>query len=223
MKKKTAALYGYVVALHVVLAGLLWHTLAPSSDAWPLMLKIQAQMDPFVPDGAAIFLGDSITQALATAAVAPLSVNYGISGQRSDQLLRAMASYHSLSRARVVVVMIGTNDAHQHRLTGIAGRYRAILAAVPAGVPVVMASAPPVVGVDVTKAVRGAEQACAERAGCVFADTFSALSAPGAISEDGMHPSAKGYALLIDLLRHAINTAGKAHPSAPVHMPPPAH
>ena len=45
-------------------------------------------MDSLVPVGATVFIGDSITQGLATSAVVPLSVNYGIGGDTTQDSAR---------------------------------------------------------------------------------------------------------------------------------------
>ena len=54
----------------------------------PRLREVHGQMDSSIPKGATIFLGDSITMGLATAAVAPNTINYGIGWQRSDQLIK---------------------------------------------------------------------------------------------------------------------------------------
>jgi hypothetical protein len=56
-------------------------------------------MDPSVPGGVAIFLADSITQSLATSAVVPYSINYGIGSHTSEQMLQELPAYQSLRRA----------------------------------------------------------------------------------------------------------------------------
>ena len=99
--------------------------------------------DRSVQAGSVIFLGDSLTAALETSLIVPNAVNYGIYGQRSDQLLRSLDIYESLKRSKLIVVTIGTNDLIEGRDDGIGLRYEAILAKLPANVPVILSSVPP--------------------------------------------------------------------------------
>lgn len=209
----------YLVLLHVALAALvvkgdfvhraaLRLGMSQESDAPFIedMRRLHEWSDPHVPNGAVIFLGDSITQALPTAAVAPLSVNYGIAGQRSDQLLKSMSLYHSMARARAVVVMIGTNDVWQGKEGGLEGRYRAILSKVPAGVPVLFNSIPPISGRDTAHIVQAARLACLDSVRCTFLDTNAALRAPDSLAADGIHLSQAGYRRWIEAL-HVLATS----------------
>src|SRR6478736_3871224 len=100
-KVKTTIIVVYLIALHILLA-VAWLGSARNTQRQPedipfitMMRGVHEWMDASVPAGATIFLGDSITMALATAAVAPYSVNYGISWQRSDQLIKSMDIYQS--------------------------------------------------------------------------------------------------------------------------------
>jgi lysophospholipase L1-like esterase len=213
VKKKLAL--AYVAALHVALAVALAKTdliervqvrlgmRAPAEWSGLVSMRVVlAAQDATVPDGAVIFLGDSITQALATAAVAPLSVNFGISGQRSDQLNASMDSYRSLSRAGAVVVAIGVNDIRQGRSDGIEHRYRAILGKIPPSVPVVMSSVTPIRGVDVSQVVEAGRRACSERPLCRFVD--ASIIPADALMTDGVHLSPRGYTAWIELLRAGL-------------------
>lgn len=220
MSGKTWAWTGYLIAVHVAFVALLVSANVPQRIAvrlglldepdWPgiaLMREVHRAQDATVPAGAVIFLGDSITQGLATAAVAPLSVNFGISGQRSDQLLQSMDGYRSMTRASAVVLMIGTNDLLHGRERGLGERYRAILAKIPPAVPVVMNGVPPMARLDVRPAVEAARTACAQRPGCFFVDAYSAMAERPGMLSDGVHLTPAGYAVWISLLRaggHAL-------------------
>jgi hypothetical protein len=196
----------YLLALHLVLGvallkpGALARVWLGQSEQVRFIVEmrhIHGRTDPLVPAGAVIFLGDSITQFLPVSAIAPLSVNYGISGQRSDQLLESMDRYASMARASAVVVMIGTNDLYQGREQGLEARYRAILAKVPAGVPVVLSGIPPMAGKDVRPLVGAARSACQADVRCRFVD---AAVTPDMLT-DGVHLSARGYAAWVAALR----------------------
>jgi hypothetical protein len=185
----------------------------------PRMRELHRRMDPTVPTGATIFLGDGITMAVATAAIAPHAVNYGIGSQRSDQLIESMELYDSINRAERVVITIGTNDVLQGREAGIESRYRAILGKVPPGVDVVLSSIPPIgitkfagriIEPSTVRAVAdSAAAACRADRRCRFADTHNALSSggrplAGVLSEDGRHLTPMGSAMWIDQIRKAI-------------------
>lgn len=214
------AVTAYLVALHLALALLvakgdfpyriglrLGLVEARDSPFVGEMQNVHKRTDPHVPAGAVIFFGDSITQSLTASSVAPLAVNYGISGQRSDQLLRSMKGYASMSRASAVVVMIGTNDLHQGREQGLEERYRAILAKVPAGVPVVLSGIPPMAGKDSSPLVEAARHACSAHPRCRFVD---AGITPDMLA-DGVHLGAEGYAVWAAALRQALATPNLDH------------
>jgi lysophospholipase L1-like esterase len=163
-------------------------------------------MDASVPAGAAIFLGDSITQGLATAAVAPYSVNYGIGSATTGELLDNLPVYKSLRRAGAVFLLIGINDIGRGQTIGLEGRLQAIADAIPAGVPLVWSAIMPAY-VDradpeaIRQANRAIARTCAARPGCVYVDT-GALS-DAALFSDGVHPNTAGYAVWIGALRDA--------------------
>ena len=74
------------------------------------MARMYQRVDATVPEGAVVFIGDSITQGLAVAAVTSPAVNFGIGRDTSAGVLRRLPDYGSLSRARLVVLAIGVND-----------------------------------------------------------------------------------------------------------------
>jgi len=225
----------YLVALHVLLGVALIKTdLAPRVAARfgiynsqppeeeqiiPRLREVHSQMESSVPAGATIFLGDSITMGLATAAVAPHTVNYGIGWQRSDQLIKSMDIYKSISRAGRIVITIGTNDLLQGREAGIASRYKAILEKIPFSVPVVMSSVPPLGDVvfygrkienaKVREVVTSAKMVCEADPRCRFVNAYDALTTNGTPSygvllADNIHLAPKGYGLWINALRKGV-------------------
>jgi lysophospholipase L1-like esterase len=181
-----------------------------------MMRGVHGWMEASVPTGATIFLGDSITMGLATAAVSPNAVNYGIAWQRSDQLIKSMDSYQSMARASRVFVMIGTNDVLQEREADIQSRYQTILAKMPANVEVVMSSIPPVGDIffvdgrkvddkNVRNLVTIAKTVCEADKRCRFVNAYEALSTDGKPTQgvllpDQVHLSPKGYQLWIEAL-----------------------
>lgn len=183
--------------------------------------EVHRQMDSAVPAGATIFIGDSITMALATAAVAPRSVNYGISAQRSDQLIKSMDIYKSIERASRVIVTIGTNDLLQGREAGIELRYKEILAKIPISVEVVISSVPPlgkgsfygrtIEDINVRKVVASAKSVCEADSRCRFVNAYDVLTTngtpiPGTLLADNIHLSPEGYRLWIYAINNLLVT-----------------
>lgn len=218
---KRVVLAAYVVALHAVVAAalvtsdFLENAAARFGFVEPgrkLVLasqrRLQERMDPSVPVGAAVFLGTSITQGLAVAAVADRSVNFGIGSQTARQLADSMPGYHSLQRARIVFLEVGANDVGTQRLAGLAGELERVAAAIPATVPLVWSGVMPRTGVrdDVRNANAVIQALCARRANCRYVDSEAAMTGQdGALLPDiyldGVHPSARGYQLWIGALR----------------------
>ena len=187
----------------------------------PRLREAHRNMDASIPAGVTIFLGDSITMSLATPAVVPNSINFGIGWQRSDQLIKSMESYSSIKRARRIVITIGTNDLLQGRENGIESRYQMLLKKIPGSIDIVMSSVPPIGNVNfygvhkvadanVKAVVASARRACAEDGRCRFVDAYSALTSnglpiEGVLLPDQIHLTPKGYALWINALRQQIS------------------
>lgn len=108
------------------------------------MLDYHKRMDDNVPDGAAIFIGDSITQGLCVSAVVPLSVNYGIAGDSTAGVLKRLPEYKSLERASVVIIAIGIMDMGRQSNEEILKNYRTIIQNIPEKVSVVFSAVLPV-------------------------------------------------------------------------------
>jgi lysophospholipase L1-like esterase len=216
---------GYIIALHLFSAMLIVKTdfipkvkaklgLAPTPYVLN-MLKYHQWIDDSVPDHATIFLGDSITQGLATAAVAPSSVNYGIGGETTAQLLGVMSSYKSLSRADAIFLNIGVNDLAQGRKEGLSDRYRKILQALPSKATLIWSAVMPVRSKkialsDVDCINHTIRSLCSNRGNCVFVDTWKLLADKNGqmnkslFLHDGLHLSPAGYRAWIPALKQAI-------------------
>lgn len=136
-------LISYLIGLHLLVAVLIFKTdfipkvkekflptQMTSNPHGQRMIVYHKAMDASVPAGATIFLGDSITQGLATAAVAPYSINYGIGSATTSELLSNLPSYKSLERATAVFLMIGINDLGQGKSAGLEERLQAISLAI---------------------------------------------------------------------------------------------
>jgi lysophospholipase L1-like esterase len=119
----------YLVLLHVALVVALVPGKQPPTVYERLTLAYR-RVDPQIPQGATVFVGDSHVQGLCVAAVVPLAVNYGISGDTAEGVLRRLSP--SLSRSRVVLC-VGQNDLRVFGKTPtqVLTTYREILSRVP--------------------------------------------------------------------------------------------
>lgn len=185
------------------------------------MLRYHLRMDGNVPDGAVVFIGDSLTQGLCTDAVACPSVNYGIGSDTTVGVLMRLPHYRSLLRASALVLEIGPNDMNRRDNGQIIENYRRILEAVPPSVPVVCSAILPVnerltwlreEGVNAR--IRGfnalLKALCSENPRWVFVDPTSRLvDAEGNLSArlqvgDGVHLNSDGNRIWIEELRTAV-------------------
>lgn len=229
---KRRFLLAYLIGVHLILLILLFKTdfiprvkaklfitpVAPNGHVERMLVYHQA-MDGSVPVGAALFLGDSITQSLAVPAVAPVAVNYGIGWATTSELLSNLPKYRSLKRASAVFLMIGINDIAQGKAEGLALRLRAIGAAIPADLPLVWSGIMPVYWAEIdsdliTSANVVIKEICAARAGCVYVNTEEIFSAGGAESfSDGVHLNDRGYEKWIASLKLAYQQVSRQKPT----------
>ncbi|MCF7988593.1 MAG: hypothetical protein K9L60_13660 [Methylovulum sp.] len=219
---------GYVIVLHLFVLALIVKTdfipkvkvklgVAASfpNPHIPNMLRYHQWMDESVPEGATIFLGDSITQGLATAAIAPFSINYGIGSENTAQLIDALPIYKSLSRANAIVLAIGINDLGQGMKVGLNDRYQKVLESLPADVPLIWNAVMPVKLEDIALADIAAtnkviQTLCEKKVNCAYVDTWQFLSDKNGhvisdfFLDDGVHLSPKGYSAWIAELRQTM-------------------
>ena len=177
-----------------------------------------------------LFLGDSITDFFATRgadawnrAIAPLGTvaDFGISGDRTQWLLwRVQHGELDGSGARVVVLMIGTNNLGAATPAGVARGVAAVVAAVRTALPdatvVLNALLPRGTPGDPLRAkladVNARVAPLADGARVRWLDAGPAFLAadgtiPADLMPDGLHPSAAGYELWATALRPALDDA----------------
>jgi lysophospholipase L1-like esterase len=232
--RSLAIIYGF--ALHALLLVLIVKTdFIPRLEAKFAIInsnpKIQRTiqhhvwMDDLVPDRAIIFLGDSITQGLTTATIAPSAVNYGINSQNTVELLQAIPLYKSLSRASLIVMTIGINDFGQGINAGLNDRYKGIVAALPSDVPLLWNAVMPVdMGSDALAKIKDAnmtiKELCEHRQNCTYLDNWEFMTdGNGQVKsdlflDDKVHLDREGYRVWIHALRQAIKgiSRSKAEP-----------
>lgn len=188
-----------------------------------------------------VFLGDSITELWRVNEYFPDRdfINRGISGQVASQMLGRMKADVMDLHPAAVVILAGTNDlAREIPLTAIEDNYLMLAdIATASKIKVIFASVLPVS--DAHKNVDPSYERtpshppqfiyalndwlrafCVQR-GYVFLDYYPALADSSGqlgedLSDDGLHPNAKGYRVMAPLLLAAVNKA-----VAPAAAPPP--
>lgn len=154
---KRNLLVAYVVLLHAVLGVVLLKSdfidrlriafgAAPPEHTYfyHAMLPYHKRQDGSIPDNATLFIGDSIVQGLATAAVAARSVNLGIGTDTTAGLLSRLPLYQSMQSVGRVVLSIGVNDLQFRNNNEIVANYRALLNQMPDNAAVYVNSVFPV-------------------------------------------------------------------------------
>lgn len=170
-----------------------------------VMQHHQRTADPHQPAGAVVFLGDSHTQGLAVEAVEAGALNYGIGGQDTRHLAEAIPHLQAVKRARLVVLLIGSNDLPAQDPDGMRERLQAIAAGVEA--PLLWHGIPRNrrVPLEATQEANAMIRAvCHARPGCTYVETDLATED---FQSDGSHLSPSGYRKLIATLRRGLDAA----------------
>lgn len=178
-----------------------------------------------------VFFGDSITEGWGAEGSGTFFpgksyINRGISGQTTAQMLVRFSQDVLALRPNVVVILAGTNDIAGN--TGpatqamIQDNLQAMLDLAKAhGIAVVLASVLPVSeypwmpGITPAPKVRALNAALKHHAdvrGLVYLDYYAAMAnraggLDAQLATDGVHPTAKGYALMAPLAEAAITRA----------------
>jgi len=201
---------------------------------WPQLTRYRDENSklptPAKTEARVIFLGDSITEFWNLSASFPGKpyINRGISGQTTPQILLRFRPDVINLNPKVVVILAGTNDIAENTgpmpLSAIEGNLASMaeLAHVN-GIKVVLASVLPAArypwrsGIEPIEKIRALNawiKDYARQSGSIFLDYFSAMSdeksgLKSTLSEDGVHPTPAGYALMAPLAEKAIAEALK--------------
>ena len=235
MNIKRSALLLAVVLLHLCVLFLLLKTDAlhkwAQSIGWQPtnlerhydeMVSFHQRIDPSLPSGVTLFIGDSHTQGLAVSAVSPQSVNYGIGGDTTSGVLKRLPFYQSISDARAVVIAVGGNDLKSASPDQVLVNFKLLLKQIPTSVQVLVSAAFPV---DETVAVTGGRNnaniqslnallaALAQQQNNVrFVSSYDKLANDqGQLDKrlhtgDGVHLNSQGYQVWIQDLATALNS-----------------
>lgn len=140
---------------------------------------------PFPP---VLIVGDSHAALMPSEAGGAASMNYGVKGRTTAQLLAALPSI-PFSLARATVLVIGANDVKFGREAGLSARLRLISERIPG--ELVWAEIPPMVGHDVSQANGVIARLCIERGHCTLVPATFAVSD---LQADGTHLNATAQA-----------------------------
>lgn len=213
-----------------------WHTWLYAHDYGQLCyyrqqnaaLKAPAPGTPRV-----VFMGDSITEIWKKKDPNFFThgrIDRGISGQTTPQMLVRFRQDVIDLHPAVVHIMAGTNDiagnTGAEKLGTVEGHLASMAELAHAhGIRVILASVPPSDHMGWQPAVKPAPvirrlnawiKAYAARHGYVYVDYYDAMAAPDGgmkpgLSSDGVHPTAKGFAIMEPLTRAAIRKALAQH------------
>jgi len=178
-----------------------------------------------------VFLGDSITDGwhLNEYFSGRDFINRGISGQTTTQMLGRFLQDVANLHPKAMVVLGGTNDLARGIAPQAIEDTLSIIGelAKDRGIKPVLASILPV-SAEVAKVRPTASiqqlnrwlQDYCKREGFVYLDYYSALAdaagqLPADLSDDGLHPNAKGYSVMSRVALEAINRALQANPASP--------
>ncbi len=190
------------------------------SEHFQRMTTYHKRMDGNVPDGAVLFIGDSITQGLCVSAVCAYGVNYGIGSDTTAGVIERLPWYASAARAGAVVLAIGVNDLGRRDDKYILENLRTILDMLTSKVPVVVSAVLPLdervetVGKGRNQRIEAlncnVKLLCAEFENAVYVDAFPLLvDDEGFLAAayhvgDGVHPNTAGYEKWIGALREGL-------------------
>jgi lysophospholipase L1-like esterase len=177
-----------------------------------------------------VFMGDSITEFWTKSYWNKSTINRGISGQTSPQMLLRFRADVIALKPKVVVILAGTNDIAGNTGTStnemIVDNIASMVDLAKAnGIQVVLCSVLPAAGFYWNEAARPAPQIAAlnqllqdyaKRQHLIYVDYYAAMvdERPGlkkAYSEDGVHPNEAGYKVMIALVDKAIASASTGH------------
>jgi lysophospholipase L1-like esterase len=187
---------------------------------------------PMADESRVVFMGDSITDSWDLAKCFPGKpyVNRGISGQTTRQMLLRFRPDVIELQPKVVVILAGTNDIAGNTGPMTLDEITANIESMAElarfhGMRVVLCSVTPVSDYperskvyfplrppdEIVELNRRIKDYCA-KSGCVYLDYFSAMvDAKGLmkpeLADDGLHPNARGYAVMVPMAEKAIAEA----------------
>lgn len=181
---------------------------------------IHKRIDASVPEGATIFIGDSMIQGLATSAVSEYSVNYGIGLDTTVGVINRIPSYKSIARAKAIVIAIGLNDMKRRKNSQIVENYQTLINLIPKNKQIIVSAILPIdetsSSLDITnkKIIElntKLQTLSATYGNVTFVNSRNIFQAPDGNlksvyhSGDGIHLSPAGYDVWINHLKNALS------------------
>jgi lysophospholipase L1-like esterase len=216
-------LAGLIFLIGLALAGGAWALIARPGgksyyDTRRLVILAHARQsaDPVV------ILGDSVVDMADMPQLCGDSVlNAGVAGARTELIEQLSRDLFAIRHPRLVIVAVGLNDAHRDAATSdrdFLAKYRAIVArARMTGAVVRVTTIPPVGPSELGRAGEfdrkriAALNTLIRQAGVPVIDINAALAGqdgiePAALTEDGVHPNARGYGIWKNVMAQACAT-----------------
>lgn len=182
------------------------------------VVATQRALEAWLPASAVVIAGDSFAVMLPARWVDARAAGFGLSGALVEHVRGQLRDLHSLRSARALVLLAGSNDV-VHRPAAVAeSELRALLAGLPANLPVLLCTIPPVNPLihrerppEAIAQLNQRWQACAEgrprtrlvRVESVLADGDGRLRKEFH-QGDGLHLNAEGNRRLAALLREIL-------------------
>lgn len=187
------------------------------------------RMQSNIPDGSVIFLGDSITEAMAVNDITKYGVNLGIGGQTTRQIINTLPDLTALHRAGCVVVAIGVNDYQTEVANGCTAQqainntiymWEAVLLPWFTGKLVICKILPiddallPGTSNSINTAInQGITSLVATRPNTALVDVAATLAPSGQLPADkhigdGLHLNAAGYSVWKPAIQSALQSLG---------------
>lgn len=192
------------------------------SDFDERMRLVHARMDPSVPPGRVVLLGDSMAQSLIVQDVVPGAINYGVGGGTARALLGRLPVYRSLATASAVIVQVGINDLYDRSVAEAAAAVEDVVRALPPSAgprsvyvhalfPLGRGFAPATAGRPSPASVRAVNEELRAfcRSACTFIDVDDLADRDGFLRRefdagDGQHLNAAGYAAWARILQRRV-------------------
>ena len=174
------------------------------------LLNHQLAQDQRLAPGALLFFGDSHLQALPLGRW-PAAHNFGIGGESTQRLAQRLPRFTSLAQARTLVLSSGSNDLLEGRTPqAAAASWRAVLDAVPAGVPVLCLETPlnpqrPALAAAQSALNAGVAELCRQRRHQVLSGAL--FDGGEHFADDGLHLNPAGSLRWLDHIQRALETA----------------
>jgi len=191
-------------------------------DRWVVyneLLTFQLRIDKNVEADSVIFFGDSFMQGLNVVAITSVGINFGIGRDSTDGLLGRFSQYSSITKARLVVVMVGYNDLTTKSNKRIIENLNKLIEMKPKGVPLLFHSIFPVgearvdsktINIRISSVNRALAVICALRSDLYFLGVSSSVvNAQGYLEQrylldDGLHLNREGNEVWIETLREKV-------------------